>query len=58
MKSTAVLPAVTLVAGLSVSVAAQGPMPPQPGPEHEILKKDVGVWDATLEITRVRGCPP
>ena len=58
MKSIAVLPAVMLVAGLSVPVAAQGPMPPPPGPEHEILKKDAGVWDATLEITPGPGMPP
>ena len=23
---------------------------PKPGPEHELLKKDVGTWDATVEI--------
>jgi hypothetical protein len=32
--------------------AAQAPaMPvPKPGPEHEMLKKDVGTWDATVEL--------
>jgi len=28
---------------------------PQPGPEHEILKKDVGVWDATVETSMEPG---
>jgi hypothetical protein len=28
---------------------AMPPMP-KPGPEHEILKSDVGVWDATVEM--------
>ena len=23
---------------------------PKPGPEHELLKKDVGTWDATVEM--------
>jgi hypothetical protein len=27
----------------------QGMPMPKPGPEHEILKKDVGAWDATVE---------
>jgi hypothetical protein len=30
---------------------AQMPSPPQPGPEHDLLKKDVGVWDATVEMS-------
>src|SRR5262245_49419798 len=31
---------------------------PKPGPEHEILKKDVGVWDATVETTMEPGGKP
>src|SRR5262245_51395340 len=31
---------------------------PKPGPEHEILKKDVGVWDATVETTMAPGGKP
>jgi Protein of unknown function (DUF1579) len=31
---------------------------PKPGPEHEILKKDVGVWDATVESTMEPGGKP
>lgn len=29
----------------------QMPEMPKPGPEHEMLKKDVGVWDAVVEMT-------
>jgi hypothetical protein len=31
---------------------------PKPGPEHEILKKDVGVWDATVESSMEPGGKP
>ena len=31
---------------------------PRPGPEHELLKKDVGVWDATVESTMQPGGKP
>jgi hypothetical protein len=44
------------LAAVSVSLFAiaapaftQPPMP-QPGPEHEMLKKDVGTWDASIEM--------
>jgi hypothetical protein len=30
--------------------AAQMPPMPTPGPEHEILKADVGTWDAAVEL--------
>lgn len=43
---------------LSVPALAQMPPPPQPGPEHELLRKDVGVWDATVEIFGPPGTPP
>jgi hypothetical protein len=48
MKAVACL-AASLTLGLAVHARAQ-PMPPEPGPEHEILKRDVGVWDATIEM--------
>jgi len=44
-----------LVAGRA---SAQMPPTPQPGPEHELLKKDVGVWDATVEMSGPPGTPP
>ena len=56
MKAASCL-AATLVLGLAAGAWAQGPPPPQPGPEHEILKRDVGVWDATIEMT-FPGAPP
>src|SRR5437773_2168191 len=31
---------------------------PKPGPEHEFLKKDVGVWDATVETIMEPGGKP
>ena len=30
---------------------AQEPVMPKPGPAHEILKMDVGTWDAVIEVT-------
>jgi len=32
--------------------------PPGPGVEHELLKSDVGTWDASIEINVVPGAPP
>ena len=32
--------------------------PPSPGPDHEVLRKDVGVWDATVELRMAPGGPP
>jgi len=49
--------AVILTLVLAVGAHAQGPPPPTPGPEHDILKRDVGVWDATLEMS-FPGAPP
>ncbi len=37
---------------------AQMPPSPKPGPEHELLKRDVGVWDATIELQGPPGTPP
>ena len=31
---------------------------PKPGPEHQILKMDVGVWDATIESMMEPGGKP
>jgi hypothetical protein len=46
-----------LIFGASAGAFAQPPVP-QPGPEHEVLKRDVGTWDVTLEITPAPGMPP
>jgi hypothetical protein len=46
------LSALALALSLTAPLAlAQMPGMPQPGPEHELLKKDVGTWDATVEMT-------
>jgi hypothetical protein len=42
--------AATFALSLAAAVAsAQAPTPPKPGPEHEVLKSDVGTWEATVE---------
>jgi hypothetical protein len=46
------------VLALSVPVLAQGPPLPTPGPEHAMLKNDVGTWDATVEMFMAPGAPP
>jgi hypothetical protein len=41
----------TLTLALAPAIAtAQGPPMPTPGPEHAILKEDVGTWDASIEM--------
>jgi hypothetical protein len=48
-----------IAAGPTVSTFAQDqPPPPKPGPEHELLKQDVGTWDATVELFVEPGKPP
>ena len=32
--------------------AQDAPPMPKPGPEHAVLKMDVGTWDAAVEINR------
>jgi hypothetical protein len=49
MKKPLAALAVCLLA-LAVPALAQMPPMPQPGPEHEMLKKDVGTWDASVEM--------
>lgn len=42
-----------LLAGLCLAPAlasAQMPPMPAPGPEHDVLKADVGTWDAAVEL--------
>ena len=31
---------------------------PKPGPEHDVLKMDVGTWDAVVEFVMAPGAPP
>jgi Protein of unknown function (DUF1579) len=35
-----------------------GPPLPKPGPEHQMLKQDEGVWDASVEAFMAPGAPP
>ncbi len=49
------------VVGAVVAVAAtlaQAQQMPQPGPEHDVLKQDVGNWDATIEMFPGPNQPP
>ena len=46
----------TLVMG--AATAAQVPPAPKPGPEHEVLKMDVGTWDAVVEVMAGPGAAP
>ncbi|HSD66428.1 MAG TPA: DUF1579 domain-containing protein [Vicinamibacteria bacterium] len=57
MKRSLAALSVSLLA-LAVPVLAQMPPMPQPGPEHAMLKKDVGTWDATVEAFMEPGAPP
>lgn len=51
--------AALLSAAAAASAQEGPPMPmPMPGPEHELLKKDVGTWDATVEMLMPPGAPP
>lgn len=57
----ALLSVVLLVAVTVGSAAAQEtgmPPMPKPGPEHEVLKGQVGTWDATVEAWMAPGQPP
>lgn len=47
-----------LAAGsVSAQQSAQMPPLPKPGPEHAVLKADVGVWDAVVETFEAPGAP-
>ena len=52
---------VTLLAGASAAAAQSGgqqmPPMPKPGPEHALLKADVGTWDAVVESFPAPGAP-
>jgi len=42
----------------ATGVVAQMPELPKPGPEHAILAKDAGTWDAVIEMGGIGGAPP
>ncbi|HJZ94053.1 MAG TPA: DUF1579 domain-containing protein [Gemmataceae bacterium] len=39
-----------VVAGLVLAPVARAQQPPKPGPEHDMLKKMEGTWDATMKM--------
>lgn len=41
---------IAAVAGLMLSSISNAQEPPKPGPEHEMLKKMEGTWDATMKF--------
>ncbi len=50
---------VAVLSSLAASAWAQGPpMPLQPGPEHEVLARDVGDWSAVVKVVPGPGAPP
>ena len=57
MKKALVVALSALVCAVALPALAQMPPMPQPGPEHEMLKKDVGTWDATVETFMAPGAP-
>jgi hypothetical protein len=48
MNSLRIFCAIVLLAGSATATRAQ--LPAKPGPEHEVLKKCVGTWDATMKM--------
>lgn len=47
-----------VVAGLVALSPAGAQQMPTPGPEHDVLKQDVGNWDATVETWTAPNTPP
>jgi hypothetical protein len=47
-----------IVLGAAAAASAQMPDVPKPGPEQEVLKRDVGTWDALIEINPGPDMPP
>jgi hypothetical protein len=46
-----------LLSGTAAAAFAQMPEVPQPGPEHDVLKRDVGTWDVVIEFHAGPGMP-
>ena len=44
--------------GLSTAAHAQDMSIPKPGPEHAVLTRDAGTWDAVVELAAAPGAPP
>lgn len=50
--------AVWVAAAWASNAQAQGPPMPKPSPQHELLKKEVGTWDATMQFWPTPDAPP
>jgi hypothetical protein len=57
IRALGLLTAVFLSASPAAQTGGQTPPLPQPGPEHELLKKDAGTWDAVVEVVPAPGAP-
>ncbi|HEV8254327.1 MAG TPA: DUF1579 domain-containing protein [Vicinamibacteria bacterium] len=44
-------------AAVLICAAVEAQQAPKPGPEHELLRKQIGTWDATVEMMPI-GAPP
>ncbi len=42
--------AIAIVLFSQISLAQEPPMPPKPGPEHEVLKEMEGTWDTVMTM--------
>src|SRR6185503_15784133 len=50
---------VTAVAALALTAGTvRAQEPTKPGPEYDVLKSQVGTWDATVEMSAMPGQPP
>jgi hypothetical protein len=47
--------AAIVVVTVAFAIPAHGQAPPQPGPEHEILKMEAGTWDAAIDMAAPDG---
>ena len=54
----AALVCTAVLAGAGSRTAARQMPTPKPGPEHEVLKADVGTWDAKVELIPAPGVQP
>ena len=58
MTGVATCAAGIIALGLSTAVHAQDMPLPKPGPEHAMLTRDAGTWDAVVELAAAPGAPP
>ena len=54
-RSAALIAVVAALLGAPAAMAQDAPPMPKPGPEHEVLKADVGTWNAKIEMVTPGG---